>query len=488
MKLNDLLRLRRTCMQLHDFVDAFIRKQVAFVEEMEINDSPDKNLEAFITLGIVPKKLFINNPGGQVFYEEMDDQALTYFQENMAHRIKSLKVLEISLFPSSKEWKFLSSFKDLEEFSAQYYGHGGAECLNIGRAREEGLDLTGPMLPAEWTDCLKKLKIGHNQKYPINYDIRPRHAALLESYSNLEQVAIPYLSFDLHSNSGFKRNRGQLMSQESFNLQFLVYGFLAARGKLKIIDFKSLHEETNRGIVLLNRLATQSIFLMFRTCLMSGTKLKNVNADWFTFHDPAHDLYDSEHGSVVLSMVNLNSSVCDMDFTMPNLEELDIRETARSSVNPLFDFIRPEWPSLRKIKIHINSAVNVEENQDTGMIYNFLWDDEPRERAEDLTISFERDMPLPIPSTRDIVVSMPNLNKLTIRNWIGSNDDLLTLWTGLRHLKHVTVDSCTNVANEAFIGTENSSFIHLQGKQYFYEFWIPNRQLMYCIPFCINRT
>lgn len=448
-------------------MDDFITRNPSLLDEEEINETPGKDLSTLGTLGTVSSKLYVNNSGGHGYYEKMDEQVLTNFQQNVAPFITHLRVVELSLYPCFKEWTFLSSFVNLQHFEANHYGHGGAVNLGLPRATNDTrLDLEGTMLPDEWIKSLQVLKIGHNRAYPMNFNMQLRHGKILEKFQNLTHVSIPYLSFDTNSSTGFKQV-GSIMSLEKFSVQFLALGVLASKQKLNLIDFCNLHEESNWGIVLLNRLAFDSIFMLFQTCLLSGTKLRNVNSEWFMFHSSEHPLFDTNHASLVVSMVNIHESACNLDFRMPNLETLDIRDTGSSCVDTFFEIMRPEWPALKTVKLRVNSTRS-ENNQDTAILYNFFWDDADWEQVTELSLSFARNMELPLPNTEDIVSSMPNLKVLQLANWIGSNADVTKFWIGLTRLQQVTLDSCERIGNEAFLGDTPAKpqFLNLRGNKY----------------------
>lgn len=219
LEFNDLLRVRRVSKQLKTFTDGYVWRDAFRVGEMEISEEPGMDFAALLASGIVPSKLFIKNLTGYEFFEKIDNQVLTNFIQNVAPHVTKLRVLELSIFPSPKEWNFLASLVNLEDFEAAYYGIGGADnSKNISRIVNGIPNSTGSMLPGEWTVGLRRLKIGRNPYYRFIFDMMQRYVAILRQFVNLREVCIPYLSFDPDGDTGFVPPTGQIVAQHTFNL------------------------------------------------------------------------------------------------------------------------------------------------------------------------------------------------------------------------------------------------------------------------------
>ncbi len=69
-----------------------------------------------------------------------------------------------------------------------------------------------------------------------------------------------------------------------------------------------------------------------------------------------------------------------------------------------------------------------------------------------------------MPKTGDIVKSCPNLKKLKISTWPGTNKALTKLWKGLLALEEVTLENCDGLGNVAFVGEDVGNPVFLKLK------------------------
>ncbi len=193
---NDLLRSRRVCKVLKGITDDYIRLHHELAPETQITEQSDHNLESFMALGIPTTKLFIKNPTGQNFYDNLDTQVLTQFTTTFGPMIKSLRVEQLSLHPCVNEWTFLSSFPNMKTFEAAYFGHGKLkpkispeQATKISQKRQIKAVYDprcgGTNCFPENAKSLEILKIGRNQEYMTIYDINDRLRGILTVNSNV---------------------------------------------------------------------------------------------------------------------------------------------------------------------------------------------------------------------------------------------------------------------------------------------------------------
>lgn len=172
-----------------------------------------------------------------------------------------------------------------------------------------------------------------------------------------------------------------------------------------------------------------------------------------------------DNGIPVVSLINLDS--CILSLNMPNLEKIDIRQTSQSNVSDEGGARRPCWPSLKVLNMNVDlKSAFYPELDELHLLFDVCFGNFVRPQLTELTLNFESKLRVLAPMTEDIANSCPNLKKLEISNWPGTNKSLIKLWSGLRALEQVTFESCTGLGNVAFVGEDvgDPVFLKLKSK------------------------
>ncbi len=440
-----------------------------------MTEQPGKDLKALLALKIPISKLFLNNPTGHQFYDNLSTATLTNFTTTYGPMITSLRVVQLSVHPCFKEWTFLEALVNLKTFEAGGYGLGVVpstgqrtmmERKHLMRAK------TDPRVPKfePFTyppnfKNLEVLKIGHNEQYCIS-DTSNRLAIFLKILSKLEHISFP-IGSDTEGNNG---NDGNWAVHPLSRNLHKIYAHIMQQGQtLKYVDFINYHKEREMKIETVSEMYLKQcshIMTLIANCSYRDVKFLNVNPAWFQKLKTGCDFMDpfdfKRFGLPVVSLVNLHS--CVFLFNMPNLERINICQTSRSNVGN----VRPYWPALKTLEINVNSKTAEETNtptQDTALLFKFLWKDIVREKLTGLSLRFQDEKvngELAIPKTEDIVSACPNLKKLRIENWPGISKQLTKLWNGLPRLEELALEYCKDLENADFVGNDFENPVFLQ--------------------------
>jgi len=398
--------------------------------------------------------------------------------------IISLRVEQLSLQPCLNEWTFLEGLTNLKTFEAGGYGLGRVVPHRHRKLLESHHSLraiTDPRVPRydafvypQNLKNLEVLKIGHNEQYCID-DSENRFCAFFKNLPNLASISFPFCSIQpdeygvrpSYPFMGILKAVGDDIRKKSLRRQ----------KHLKFFNFINYHEEKGMEIEVIAEMHPDLSLDFLNFCAIctrfggGGVKLLNVNPAWYhqRVNLKAFDI-PILGNPVVASLVNLHA--CAFTLDMPNLEKINICQTSRSNVSPTWNVARPDWPALKILELNVNSKKAWETetpNQDTALIFKFLWKDIVRGQLAELSLKFEDGKGkdgVAIPKTEDIVSGCPNLKKLRIENWPGTNKQLTKLWSGLPGLEEVSLEYCKELGNVGFVGEDvnNPVFFRLESK------------------------
>lgn len=239
------------------------------------------------------------------------------------------------------------------------------------------------------------------------------------------------------------------------------------------------------------RLNSTSFYELITLCTENGNDVKLQNVDG-NFIDAVMLLDNSVEGAlgcvekinkIVKSVRNVGEEVVKLE--LPLLEQLQIPEDQEwgfslyHSCMPSGEYQRPEWTNLKKLELHMSGrelGKNIDGKRGLSReILDFFFVGIKREKMEELTLGFKpnyqmrvtKDENIPFPKMKDVMDCCPNLTILKISFWPGSNKAISMLWSGLPLLEELTLDSCKNLGNVAFVGAdkEKPTFFRLKSKQ-----------------------
>lgn len=493
---NDLLRLRRVCKWTKGITNAYLWINPKRAPEIEINEDNGKSLEAFVAMGIPSARLFLNNDiSGYYFYKQIDEKTRHHFLEDYGPHVKGLRVAQITLCPFGRELDFLDGMKNLTAFEAGYFGHGrkkggdvewGAEESAILARAKDDPRLSNFGLPKIFTS-LKAIKIGQDYSFCKNFSVIKRGGDALLTCPQLKYASLPYDStFQTNEFGGGDNDIHGALAKAFTYLQLYImerpnkiYEADAGKEQLEVYDFVSYHHELepwtressdeSHAKLPVTWLGSQLFLPVCSRALKTKLKLTNVNASWFCarFKGEFGDEYASpEIGNPVVSMVGIDP--CVMQLDMPNLEHIWIPLTSGWVCG---DEPRPKWPALKGLDIIVDGKdgymwdtdrktrfadiTRVIHQPTMGLFRVLFGDGVVRTNMSGLSIRFvdeKEKKELTVPRTEEIVKSCPNLKKIVLTNWVGTNKQLVDLWRGLLELEEIYLYNCKELGNVAFVG------------------------------------
>ncbi len=509
---NDLLRLRRVCSWTKGITDAYLQVNPQLAPEIEINEGNEKTLKSFMDLGIPTTKLFLNNKSGYSFYENIGKKTEHQFLNKFGPLIKHLRVSRLTSISFGRELNFINGMKNLKSFEADYFGHGRKTdedvLSNEAMAHYQQLATQKSFLKEDRCfplpfQSLETIKIGpmfgQDYEYLKRMDVVCRSGNIFYICPQLKYACLPF-------DSTFKTPEfGEGLTEDalfhgSLPRALLYLGIYTAErpndlyppsgvnGRLEVYDFQNYH---NDSIPWAMEYFKES-FDKLRACwvgskdfvhvclraLETGLKLLNVDPRWYCARYNV-GLTLPELGIPVVSLVGLDPCMRGLD--MPNLEKITIPFTSGSLPG---DPTRPRWPALKIVDITVDGKVGCvwdmygrrriedcskELALPTTALFRFLFWEVVRANMTELSIRFvdgKGKKELEVPNVEDIVKSCPNLKKIKLGNWMGTNKQLVELWNGLLGLEEISLENCKELGNVAFVGEDvgNPVFLRLESK------------------------
>ncbi len=174
-------------------------------------------------------------------------------------------------------------------------------------------------------------------------------------------------------------------------------------------------------------------------------------------------------GKHLQSITNVSWKMLQIEDT-PYLEEIDIYSTARCSTRHAA-LRANRWSNLKNLSMCVDSTT-VEGGESVQTLFDqFFGGNIIHQNLEELTLSFElfdvlAEVAYVWPTVQAIISSCPNVKKLSLKGWPGTNEELCQLWSGLQHLEDVCLEDCGEMGDDAFVGEEreNPALLKLQSK------------------------
>lgn len=462
--------------------------------ELEIN-SDTRPMSKFLQMGISTTKLYIHNPTGCFFYSQIDPKSLSKFIKKYGPVIKSLKVLELSTHPYGKERTLLQGLVNLESLTAACEGIGVSDretaenpqkvrrlyTQMAEKARAAVYPCKNINIPPDSLKNLKELRIAQKGYVQMN-DLGNRMLHYVVFCPFLEHLAFPLNAKLSRSLIRIDESPDPVLALGSAfhilddHLEWRLQEHPTKR-QPKSLDLENFYDPELMYIFLNNLLGAIDFRKLLLRCTNQQVDMWGVQGMWFRlhqYHEPAAELKNPGIGKCVKGLVNLEKAAC--NFEMPELRSIWIRDVVFcEDLNFSPGETIPQWDNLEKLDIlvDLNSEYVdfVSENQvvfnpvarfksGTKRLFNLMFKNGRHENLTELGLKYcacidgEDTVPAPVPKAEDIVKACPNLKKLTLKRWQGTNKALVELWKGLDKLEEVTLDTCRNLGNVAFVGMD----------------------------------
>lgn len=499
---SDLLRLRRVSTATKRMTNLFIQVNTDKVPEIEINGKDFRTFAQFLKMGIPTKKLFLNNGSDPSFYEKVGTRKLRKFSKLYGSEVTSLRVSQLTIFPVKQERRLMKGFKNVQSFEAGRLVIGN----DVDSELLEGMNILALLLNVPIANLhfntlfprffagLKNVSIGRDPENEEANELQLGYE-VLKHCPNLKTASYPFDWSDLRS---METLRGTLTT-ELFNIQL----YIEERENnqlpnLETFDFKNFGDNLDgfgvRADIAIAAYwaASQNVFLdLCLTAISTKTFFTNVRPHWFSAMNVGGELrlVRPDCGIPIVSLLGLHP--CVMSLEMPNLEKITIPYSSKS-VGIKEDEDTPDWPNLKCLELNVDGKVGhawdygAMMNLDPSVsfevmsvrgLYRLFFKNVVRMNMTELDLNFLdsgwRDV-VPVPKCGDIVVSCPNLKKIKLGNWKGTNKGLVTLWNGLASLEEVELEGCENLGNVAFVGedVQEPVFLKLKSKCLFIEVYL----------------
>ncbi len=484
---NDLLRLRRVCKETKTIAEDFIRSNPDGAPQIEIDENNEKTFDAFVAMNISTTKLFINNPSGYTFYEQNGEE-MSKFLKIHAKTIKHLRVTEMSIDICHQERDFIEALENLNTLEVDCFGYGQKiECAKALQSVSKACTLRAMKDPRYIQNPMPKNLVNLKTKFigrrkNIEFYSIPQTFTQLR-YSNLTCVTSNGMSQEKLLQDRFETlNTALNFVKLSITLEPLN---VVETDALNFYDFEGLGGKTIPGLMAKHTMETDWLLspLFLEICYESvqkGIQLLNVHCLFYCQRFCSAPEYASpELGLPVVSLVGMHAYM--MTLNMRNLEKITIPSTFTCTVGRgVSTSNRPEWPALKHLDITVDDKdgmcmdfigktrfedIELGYFQPTSVLFAFFFRDIVRSNMTDISLQFDGDN-LPLPKLEDIAVSCPNLKRVKLRNWLGTNKALANLWSGLKKLEDISLEYCKNLGNVAFVGSDvgNPVFLGLKSK------------------------
>lgn len=408
--------------------------------EISINGAQEgKAFEDFMDIGFSLSKvnLKVDEP------EVLGSKGALEFMENHGSKIRELTVDNMYCCIDPAELQFYKALTNLVS-----------------------LEIETVHITASWTQCkypanlcenLKKLKI--NEVHIPGDDLPDRVDYVSKLYEYCDKSE--YLKHPLyrHAETG-----SVILNFGLFNdISHIIYGTDEERAQnLKVYDLSSFRYEWKYPMVVL-------YFVRYFMPIVTERGFKLLGVDTNYLAELQYNNLDeiNQLGRCLQSITNVNGLMFAIQDA-PFIEEIDINSTTKCSLvgyDVAVDANR--WPNLKKLSMCVDSG-HLERGERINNLYDHLFGaNNTHHQLTQLTMFFEGVSSGGVcPSAAAIVSSCPNVKKLELKNWPGTNKALSKLWAGLHNLEQVCLNNCLEMGNVAFVGEDkgNPVFLGLHSK------------------------
>lgn len=500
-----MLRLRRVGSHCLDVLVRFhMSLHPELAPELEVDDDKksERNFVAFLQMGILTKKLYINNKTYGTGFISFLLERIPAFLELYGPLVTHLHLGRMPLEIVKHELKFFESFPNLSVLIADDYGWGPNSEYPDGTRLSE-MDVK---FPASFKNLTKvDIALKHDVYHLSHFASRIHQAS-----DNVEYLALPFSdlvwnadSVDDKKKARKKQGKSKKEENEYFgpgpcHLPSQIHRIMdrfrvtledlerkCPEGDIPMLqhyDYKNFYYD-DQFCDNARKVELEAASVFMKVCELAvkcDVLLYHVNPAWLQNYDMvpnrAADLW-----SCVASLVNLHPSVRFLE--MKNLQKVEVRSTALSCVNtgPKWKETRPKWPALEILKVTVDSDKLCEATEfqgiigpktypplATGNIFRFLFSDIKRLALTELELVFKGEGEKVTLRADDIIEACPNLEKLKLGNWRGktTNKVFRRFWNAFPKLQEVSLEGCQELSDAGFIGSNPKKpvFLELKGK------------------------
>lgn len=427
-----------------------------------------KTLSAFLRMNIPTSRIYLMNASGSSIFQT-EKQNLMEFLHRFGKKVSHLRVHKLNDLCVGWECNFYNALSNLTSLEADGFS-GGVEAETEAEALQKQKGMPRSCHPSKIFRQLTKLRLSVPPSYLwMNAICTSRR--LMDFCEKLEYAGDAYFS-------GIQVN-GLVSDTLTLGLMFsLIKSQVEKSNSLKYYDFGDFHDDPIVNLKVVEFLNAPRFAELALACAAKNVKLLNVKAAWLQKLDKPVllDMPDTSPASIpVVSMINIHGIAAALN--MPNLEKLTISSTKGSFLFPTPDYTmaRRPWPKLKILEVNIDSVmletmvISYDERSDeslcldaasTGNLMRFLFLGIERPALEWVTLKYDEGTEFER-FTVDLVAQLgkccPNLKKLVLINWPGTNATLQKGLEGLKLLEELSLKRCKLVGDKAFLNSELKS-------------------------------
>lgn len=437
-------------------------------KEIEINETFFTAWDSYANLLLPVTKVYINNrEAGQNFFEN-EWQSIKKFVKKYGNYITHVRIYEFSSVFSNFEWQFFERLPNLESLTIE-----SLNCVALSVLVESCNSIyDGTHLLLNATDPYPK-NIFKVRELKFNVDAE-NYTHELYVFSMILPQYVLSLEVLGHTywpslNDGDEIRLGDILDhvKEYIILNKRSFGVFQ---QYDMSNFFDLSVETIRNFA-------NEIQDFLNVCWDYDIDLNALNSSTLEVVQPL-----STGATNILSLRNIHAAVSVMQLR--RLDSITLK-TSCSSINQ--QMIRKgenQFKKLTKIKIVVDSielqeptyfnegVLRFARKCTTNDLLNFLFANCYRRFLSDLQINYDDTFVKSCDNDKipliDIKISLstycPNLTKLSLINWPGTNETILDIWKSFHLLQEISFDACLNLGDYGFVGDDTQNPLCLYSK------------------------
>lgn len=464
----DVVSLGRVCTRANSIAKEYLRVNcIPYGDgnEVEVNET-SFSISDFLRCGRAATRIYINNcVSGCRFFE---DDNVDVFGDKYGKRITHLRIFKFSVLFSDYERRFFERLENLEALTIETIDFQSDESVN-----QSCTSISKGLL----------LLLDGGDAYPNTiFKVRTLRFVVNEEDFTTElyvfSTLLPYYLLNLeilgHAFWPTVTTGDEIVLGEMLELVlhlFIWHGFRICQYDMQCF---------NGVTATLIRSNEEKLCMFLRNCWRQNIGLVHVDSAMFEVVDAFGNT-----GTNVVSLKNIHSAVQVMQLS--SLCEVNIKSSCSSIHDKLTKSKYNNCKKLEKLNLILDSVVlqkpswfnkghlrTATECTVDDLIF-VLFKNCRRENLKDLGITFDnqimnslesRNERLPVLELATLSWCCPNLTKLYLCNWLGTNKCISIIWTSLNLLEDVCFEDCANLEIESFVGSDinDPCCLKLRGK------------------------
>lgn len=458
---DDIVRFGKVCREAKLLADDYLLGEGAAIAgcvvdtaEVEIDDVNFK-MSDFLARGIPASHIYINNKKhGKVFFENDD---VVEFASNYGKKVSKLRIGKFSTVLLGNERIFYAKLVNLKSLVIESIASDGDNELILCReiCDNEDIENEDENVKTPYPDTVLNV-----MSVRFNYDAA-NFCAFSYAFSNV--VFVSYLKKIESLGQTFWP---KLCSSKNVGFGSFLDSVMQSLYSFEMKEYDmSYFFDLDRNIISTN---CAKILEFLLTCFTLKVNLTGVDAYLLEVVMP---IEVNRFETNILSMRNICGTAQHMN--LESLEEIDI-QTSRSSISKECEV--NAFVKLKSLKIVIDSnfvqkicffgngvVLTNSGNATTKDLLNYFFVKFKRPTLKEVFLSFDDEFVrkngncregLPFVKIVQLSNCCPNLTRLTLCRYPGTNKSITTLFTSLNCLQDICFDSCTSLGNVAFIGLD----------------------------------